>query len=452
MPKENGQTILGIVASLLLLIIIVLFGISKTPLQVLPLIFLLAPVVFLITFLNTDAALILLIFSMLLSPEIKLAEVPARAVVVRIDDILLIVIFFSWLAKMAMYKQLGLLKHTPLNIPIGLFIVTCILSTGRGILVGTVAPIRAFFYILKFIEYFMLYFMFVNNIKSRKQIQTFMAVFLLTCFIITILSCIQIVSGVYRPTAPFEGEHPEPNSLAGYLLLVAAVDIGLFIHSSSSKQKFLLGTLACFILFSFIFTLSRSSYTAFIPMYLTLIIITKKRKVLLIGILMLAVILSPFIMPNAVKKRITDTFVSKKEFKVFGRNIPLEASAAARIYHWQYGMKKMRESPLFGHGITGIVFIDSQYFRFLGELGIIGFIIFVWVLMTIFRNTIWAYQVSQDTLSKGLCIGFLAGFVGLLVQAIAVNTFTIVRIMEPFWFLTAIVMRLPELTEITEPI
>jgi len=44
-----------------------------------------------------------------------------------------------------------------------------------------------------------------------------------------------------------------------------------------------------------------------------------------------------------------------------------------------------------------------------------------------------------------LTLGFLAGFVGLLIHSFSANTFVIVRIMEPFWFLAAVVMILLKL-------
>jgi hypothetical protein len=46
---------------------------------------------------------------------------------------------------------------------------------------------------------------------------------------------------------------------------------------------------------------------------------------------------------------------------------------------------------------------------------------------------------------KGLTVGFLAGFIGLLFHALGANTFVIVRIMEPFWFFAGIIAILPEL-------
>lgn len=47
-------------------------------------------------------------------------------------------------------------------------------------------------------------------------------------------------------------------------------------------------------------------------------------------------------------------------------------------------------------------------------------------------------------------MGFLAGFIGLLIHSFSANTFIIVRIMEPFWFLTALVMMLPEILQSKE--
>ena len=53
----------------------------------------------------------------------------------------------------------------------------------------------------------------------------------------------------------------------------------------------------------------------------------------------------------------------------------------------------------------------------------------------------------NDELYQGLTLGFIAGFIGLAVHAFTANTFIIIRIMEPFWFITAIIMMLPELKE-----
>ncbi len=48
--------------------------------------------------------------------------------------------------------------------------------------------------------------------------------------------------------------------------------------------------------------------------------------------------------------------------------------------------------------------------------------------------------MSDDNYVKGLIMGVLAGFMSLLLHSIGSNTFIIVRIMEPFWFLMGLVV------------
>ena len=76
-----------------------------------------------IAFTSVPAALYLLIFSMLLSPEIAVGRVEGRGVGVRelsfrLDDVFLVIIGFGWLVKMAVYRELGVFRETPLNRPI----------------------------------------------------------------------------------------------------------------------------------------------------------------------------------------------------------------------------------------------------------------------------------------------------------------------------------------------
>jgi hypothetical protein len=40
-------------------------------------------------------------------------------------------------------------------------------------------------------------------------------------------------------------------------------------------------------------------------------------------------------------------------------------------------------------------------------------------------------------------MGFIAGFIGLVVHSLGTNTFILVRIMEPFWFFAGIIAVLP---------
>jgi len=72
------------------------------------------------------------------------------------------------------------------------------------------------------------------------------------------------------------------------------------------------------------------------------------------------------------------------------------------------------------------------------------------LIQAILINTWRIYITEKDEFSRGLAMGFLAAFVGLIVMGFGANIFVIVRIAEPFWFLAACVMVLPQLRDAQE--
>ncbi|HEX9780852.1 MAG TPA: O-antigen ligase family protein [bacterium] len=399
---------------------------------------------FLLTLISTDAAVLMLVFSMLLSPEISIAQLQSRAVVIRFDDLLMLVVFFTWLGKLAINKQLGLIRRTPLNVPLGLFIVGCIVSTGWGIINGSVvAPVKSVFYLLKYIEYFLLYFMIVNVIRDRAQVARFIAAMLLTAFIVALNGYWQMVryGAQWRVTAPFEGAHAEPNTLAGYLILMTGVCVGMALYSRSSLRRILLLGLAGFMFGPFLYTYSRGGYLGMIGMYVCLCVVSTRFRPILIGGLVASASLAPALLPRTVFERLASTFDPRGMVQL--GQFRLAESPAYRVLVWNVIWEKWREHPFLGYGVTGIGFVDSQYALVIGEVGAIGAGLFLWVQWRLVSLSLRAFRSLEDHWARGLSLGFLAGFVGLLLQAISGNVFIIVRIMEPLWFLAAVVTMLP---------
>ncbi|MBU1063670.1 hypothetical protein KKC74_02520, partial [bacterium] len=185
--------------------------------------------VLILTFINTDFAIYALIFSMLLSPEIGTRTTAGEGVTIRIDDILMVIILFTWLAKTALYKDLSLFKKSPLNKPIAYYTFMCFFATGAGMLFHNVKPLNGLFFVLKYIEFFLIYFMVVNHVRSKKQFDSFVIALLITFAIVTVTSISQIPSG-NRITAPFEGDGGEPNTLGGYLIFIIAINLSLILQ------------------------------------------------------------------------------------------------------------------------------------------------------------------------------------------------------------------------------
>lgn len=401
-------------------------------------------IICLVTLVNTDAALIILIFSMLLSPELKVGAAAERAVVVRLDDFLLMGVFFTWMAKAALSQEYKFLKMSPLDFPILGYILACLISTAMGLFNKDVNPSSSFFYILKYIEYFILYFMVYNNLRDLNQIKKFIFFIFITCLITCAYAFSQIGQGV-RVSAPFEGPKGEPNTLAGYLVFIFALTMGLLLYNSSLSKRLWLALLAIVIFPPFLFTLSRGGYIGFIMMYLTLTIFTKQKKLLLVSILLLSIIILPQILPKQVIERITYTFSWGKTYGILGGQVKLEPSAAGRIEVWKWMLQHWQKKPLFGYGVTGVGLVDNQWALVLGELGLIGTWLFIWTRVLNFKIAFFNFKVARDEYIQGLSLGYLAGLAGLLIHAFAGNIFIIVRIMEPFWFMTAVMVKLSEI-------
>ena len=407
--------------------------------------------VFLCVFLWPEAGLYLVIFSMLLSPEIIAGDVAdkaslGRGFTLRLEDFLLIFIGLSWFARTALDKTAGLFRKTVLNQAIAAYIFACLLATLWGKLTGHVHGKAGFFFVLKYFEYMIVFFMVVNYVDSPDQAKRLLFCLFLTCFIVSIYGLIQIPGGG-RVSAPFEGEAGEPNTFGGYLVFMGAVAVALIDHLKDMRVRLGLAVLLVVLLLSLLYTQSRASYLAVIPAYIVLSLLSQRRFYLIAG-LIVALALSPLIIPRVAKERIAFTFMQPEEKGQiqFGK-VRLDTSASARIIGYKQGFSDWRKRPILGYGVTGHHFMDAQYPRILVETGIIGMLAFLWLMYSLFRVGIITWRDSHDDLLRGLSVGLTAGLVGLLVHAIGANSFIIVRIMEPFWFVTGIVIALSEMDE-----
>lgn len=408
---------------------------------------------FIISFFNIEAALYIFIFSMLLGPEFLVGELfgkaaAGRGITLRLDDFFLVIIGFSWFARTAIHKELGLFLRTPLNLPILFYTLSYVLATGFGMITGNVRPVTGFFFVLKYVEYFIVYFMVVNYLNTKKQLQRFVFCSLLTCFLVSLYGLYQIPAGG-RLTAPFEGEIGEPNTFGGYLVFMIAISSGLFLHLKEkiNIHKCMLGVLILTAFTSLILTLSRSTYLAFIPMFFSLLVFSEKKKLLLL-VLFLTLFASPLIIPPSVKERVIFTFTQPQQFgQLEIGGLRVDTSTSDRIRSWKAAFVDFVKKPLFGYGVTGYGFMDAQIPRILIESGLIGLVAFFYLMYSLFKMAYQRLKEAAVPYNKGLVVGYLSGFIALLFHAIGTNTFIIVRIMEPFWLFTGIVVMLPFLEE-----
>ena len=424
-----------------------------SPQEIIPLLIIISLFIGLITLVKTNFGLSLLIFSMLLSPELETFKVPSQSVVFRFDDFLIGAVFFTWLAKMAIFKETALFRHTPINLPSFLYIVACSFSTLLGAEFGIVTGRAPFFFILKYFEYFLLFFMFSNNVETQKQVQNFFI-----CFFITAIIVCAYGNGLYitnyggqyatqeRITAPFEGDNPQHASLSGYLLLLISLLLGLLSYSEWPRHRWFLWCFLCACLATLVLSRSRGALIGFIPLYLTAIFLaTKRRRIHLVLFIGMIFLVGYFTVPGRVLEFIKEGFVGHV-YKVVGVNVSVGETGAVRFFNWRIVFEKWVQHPIFGCGVTGVGIVDNQYLRVLGEAGIVGVIIFIWMLVTIFRVGFSALK-RESCFSKALGMALVCTNVGLMAQGLTANSYIIVRIMEPFWFLLAMTVGVTQFPE-----
>jgi hypothetical protein len=370
----------------------------------------LAVAVFIVCFISTEASLYLLVLSMLLSPEIGMGALAGpsnttggRGVTIRTEDLLLVVMSFAWLVRTGVHKDIGLVRMTPLNRPIAAYASACVFATGMGQILGYVQGLTGIFYVLKYIEYFVVYFIVANNVQDRDQIRRLTVVMLLTAFIVCIIAIAQIPGGG-RVSAPFEGEQGELNTLGGYLLLTGSVAAGLLMSLWGQAPRIVLSGLVMLMFVPFLGTLSRTSYASLPFTYIALTVLRRQNRFAMIAVFLVMGAIGTVAVPQTVTDRSMYTVNqgATNHARLQVGNVRLDSSTSARLQSWEDAVVDWKETPIWGYGITGYIFLDAQYPRVLVETGILGVVTFFGLILAVYRQ---GYTLYRDTTAP-----FIQGF------------------------------------------
>lgn len=406
------------------------------------------------SFMSPMFGVALLVMSMLLSPEFGSGggggggTDASRAVVVRLDDVLLAILSVAWFARTAVHKELGFILKNPLNRPIGFYILSCIVSTMLGFMTGGVRGLVGTFFVVRYFEYFVVFFLALNFMTDLKVMRRFMKLAFFTSILIAIYGLSQIPLGV-RVSAPFEGDAGEPNTMGGYLLLIMCMAGGQLLFARGMRAIGGWGALLFLLFVPLLFTGSRAAWLGIPAAIAGFFVFAHKKKQIVFFTIALG-FLSVVMIPQSVKERLLFTFQQEKQVKVKQIQVGavrLDTSTSARLESYNEAVNGWMRKPILGWGVTGFVFVDSQAVRTLVETGLVGMVAFLWLVWAYLQVGRKAMRTSTDRFQRGIAIGYLAGLFGLLTHSIGSNTFIILRIMEPWMLFTAMVVRIPALYE-----
>ncbi len=386
---------------------------------------------------NMSLGLFLLIFSIPLSPEIS--GIFGSDIPVRIDDILIIALFLVWIMKLGTGS--AQFYGTPLSLPVIIFFLFMIASTFIGYAFKhTITDLKyPVLVLLKNFEYFAIFFLVANNIQTRKQIRTSINYWMIAYFFVIIYG---IVEHNLFPTDRLY-EHglydSQSNHMGGYLMITTTMAIGLFFSTRQIKAKLIYFLLVGMSLYTFIFNQSKESYISFSVSFFLVFLILRRRFLLVPLVFILAVfVMIPHIYPYSAPAESIE--VVKQDTLKLSINKDIPTSADIRRDNIAYSIQSLPENPFVGRGtgFEGMARYESQIAMLLIEGGIIGAVIFLWLIFRILIYGSKMFITLKDLYFKCLSGAFLAAFFGVLVQSVACTAWMITFIMGPFWFFAGI--------------
>ncbi|MFA5769956.1 MAG: O-antigen ligase family protein [Patescibacteria group bacterium] len=111
-----------------------------------------------------------------------------------------------------------------------------------------------------------------------------------------------------------------------------------------------------------------------------------------------------------------------------------DISLATRLQvEWPRAIDAFKKNPLLGTGPSSLTeATDGDYFRWLGELGLLGTISFLYILFLILKM-IWNSVKKLDFEEKLIGYGFIFAFFALFINASYIDAFEASKIAYTFW-------------------
>lgn len=130
------------------------------------------------------------------------------------------------------------------------------------------------------------------------------------------------------------------------------------------------------------------------------------------------------------------------------------ASNQARLLRWGQALLMFLENPIIGKGYGAFAILyeadaslvggytsqfqlgaHSEYLQVLAELGVVGFAVWMWLVIAFFRYGFRALKEIEDGFYRSLTIGLLSAELSLLVHFIVNNLLNGDAIAIPFWLI-----------------
>jgi putative inorganic carbon (HCO3(-)) transporter len=326
---------------------------------------------------------------------------------------------------------------------------------------------RRFEGLITFINYAAIFFITVNFVKNKKQINLLFLIWSFSALVISVYGVIQHfgLDWIIWENTSFETFRSfstlgNPVKLGAYLVLTFPLILYLFLQTDSFYIRFFSVVNLSLIAVTLLFTYSRGGWLgfivsiAFIGAFIPRKILLENKKWLLFLVTIIAgVVLIGNLIPHSLSKNFS---IEERASSILKTD---EGSAAVRIEVWKIAKKMIFDRPFFGFGLDTfrLVFPEYKTAKFLKLVGLaeydrphndllqvaissglIGLAVYLFMIVLFFVKGFKIKQLLQDQSNQVLIVLVLSSCIGYFV-AIQFN-FSTLETAGLFWFLMGLVL------------
>lgn len=374
----------------------------------------------------------LLVLAFSVTPRISVATLEyGRDVAMRYEDLVIIGILYFMLIAALTGRKIEF--RSPITRILFIYLALVTVSTFVGITMQWVTASRALFYYLKELEYFVIFFIILNYVRTEKEsdyvVWTIIVLGLVNCVYSVFQIATKGLKGYYG--IALIGE-VSPFGIAGYLSLLLLLSLALiasgYLKSPLSRGLVILNIFGSGL--SLIFTGSRAFVYGTILASLVLLIMRKEKKVLVIALFILVAVLAG-LATQSISPQIEERIINIEG---------ISESISGRLdVAYKPVLHMLSQNPLTGYGksITGTAKVPTEahnsFLRVLLESGILGFIAFVLLVLGIIRMSLTLHRSKPDPYANMIATACILATVSMLVASIVQDAFTPVKVNELYW-------------------
>jgi len=338
-------------------------------------------------------------------------------------------------------------RYTPVNSWIIVFLIIYALAAITSLSMLTSLKIA-----MLIISFILFYFVIVNSITTKKQLNVMMGLFVGVGLIVALYGIYQyLFAGTFASSSFVDkemfkdistrvsGTFDNPNVMGEYLLLVIPLALTYFFNQKTWFKKLIALGIVGIMAISLALTYSRGCYlglVACVGIFLLLI------NIKFILFLFAGVIAIPFVLPASIMNRLTS---------IGNTN---DSSTSYRISIWKGALDMIKDYwyrpigqgtvafnsiyPLYSYSGVGAEHTHNLFLQLLIETGILGFASFVGIIFKFYQYLCNGIKIAKDKILSVNMIAFISGMSGFIVQSMFDNTWYNNRIVLIFWTFIAL--------------